>query len=118
MDDQQILSDLHDAIERLADAMNDQPPVSRALRRFADQLPSTRPGLRRRLAARMPRNPSAIRPLLWRALDDGVLDAKRFDAAMLMRARAERSLESRRYSPPAPIGSPSVSKSSTGPGRG
>jgi hypothetical protein len=120
MDDEQLLDDLHEAIQRLADAVSDEPPLAGALRRFADQLPATRPALRRALAARLPRNPSAIQPLLWSALSEGVLDARRFDVAMLTRARAERALRRRaeRYSPPA-AGSPSNSESSIGaPGSG
>ncbi len=117
MDDQQLLEELHRAIERLADAVSDEPPVARALRRFADDLPATRPALRSALARRLPRNPSAIKPLLWQALADGVIDARRFDLAMVARGRAARRLEaraSRRYSPPI-VGSPSDSESSVGP---
>lgn len=115
MDDDRLLEDLHHAIHRLADAVADERPIATALRRFADDLPSTRPVLRRALAARLPRNPSAIQPLLWSALADGVIDSRRFDVAMITRTRAARALARRgRYSPPAPTGSPSDSESSTG----
>ncbi len=114
MDDDQLLNDLHRAIHRLADAVEDERPIATALRRFADDLPATRPALRRAIAGRLPRNPAAIKPLLWSALADGLLDERRFDVAMLTRARAARALARRRYSPPAPTGSPSDSESSTG----
>jgi hypothetical protein len=116
MDDQLLLEELHHAIGRLADAVGDDPPTARALRRFADDLPATRPALRSALARRLPRNPSAIKPLLWDALADGVLDARRFDIAMIARGRAARVIEARttRYSPPI-VGSPSDSESSAGP---
>jgi hypothetical protein len=110
MDDDTLLSDLREAIHRLADAIGDHPPTAQALGRLADDLPQTRPSLRRALAARLPRNPSRIQPLLWRALDRGLLDGRRFDAAMLARSRAQRALE-RRYSPPEESGSPSDSES-------
>lgn len=110
MDDDKLLSDLREAIHRLADAVADHPPTAHALERLADELPTTRPSLRRQLAARLPRNPSRIEPLLYRALDHGLLDGRGFDAAMLVRSRAARALE-RRYSPDE-SGSPSDSESS------
>jgi hypothetical protein len=116
MDDELLLQNLRESIERLADAVADHPTTAHALERLARDLPATRPGVRRALAMRLPRNPSRIEPLLWRALDRGLLDARRFDAAMLTRARAARALAGR-YSPPGDSGSPSDSKSSE-PGSG
>lgn len=93
MENQALLSELHEAIERLADAVVDRPPVALTLRRLANALPEARPTSARRPL--VPRDPSAIEPLLWRALVDGVIDARRFDVVMVARARAARALADR-----------------------
>ncbi len=86
MENQTLLSDLHEAIDRLADAVDDQPAVAAALRRFATRLPEAERS--ERSETRLPQNPSAIRPLLWEALADGLIDGHQFDVAMVTRARA------------------------------
>jgi hypothetical protein len=89
MDQQaRILEELHLAIDRLADAVADRPPVACAIRRFADVLPEA---ARTLPAATAPRDPTAIRGLLYRALDAGALDARGFDRMMLARDRVARS---------------------------
>ena len=85
----QLLSDLREAMERLADAVVDRRSLAATLRRLADDLPDPRRTYR--LGAQ-PRNPSAIQGLLWDALAEGLLDARRFDVAMVARARAARIL--------------------------
>ena len=96
MEYQLVLSDLHCAIERLADAVADDVPLAASLRRFATRLPELAPERCRRQPRRERRDPSAIQPLLWRGLAEGVLDAHSFDVAMLTRARASARLARRR----------------------
>jgi hypothetical protein len=96
--DDKILGELHLAIERLADAVSDQPPMAGALRRFAARLPMARTDV---ALASAPRDPSAIRGLLYEALDVGALDARGFDWMMLARDRARRARRSRAARTPA-----------------
>ena len=57
-----LLADLNDSIDRLADELEvERPPCG------------------------------AERPLLYRALDEGALDARRFDRLMTIEARRSRS---------------------------
>ena len=79
---EQILRDLHHAIERLANTVEDEAPMAAALRRFARRLP-----LRATPTARKPR---PMRDLLYRALDEGAIDAPRFDWLMLAENRLAR----------------------------
>lgn len=86
----QLLVDLRASIERLADAVAERRSLAGALRLLSDALPDPK---RPRRSSMPARDPSAIRPLLWQALADGVIDYRRFDAAMMMRARAARILD-------------------------
>jgi len=90
MDQAILLHELHRSIHALADAIADEPDVARALRRLAARLPE--PGEPPPLPPPPPppprRRPAPLRPLLYRALADGVLDARRFDHAMLVGRRA------------------------------
>lgn len=79
--DAHLLHDLQQAVERLADAMHDEPPIAGALRRYAQALhPAASPPL---VAADAP-----VRELLYRALDEGALEVHRFDWLMVAERRA------------------------------
>jgi hypothetical protein len=78
-----VLRDLHQAIERLASSVDDAP-IAGALRRFARRLPSVEVDWSRRV------KPRPVRELLYRALDEGALDSRRFDWLMLAESRARR----------------------------
>lgn len=94
--EQHIIEELHLAIERLADAVADDAPLAASLRRFATRLPATAEESGRGRTCRAPRDPSAIQPLLWRGLAEGVIDGQSFDVAMVTRARAAGRLARRR----------------------
>ena len=87
--DETILRNLEHAVLRLADAVNGEPPISAALRRFAFALPGSRAA-----TSAAPPNPPPIgipiREVLYEALDAGAVDARRFDWLMLAEQRARR----------------------------
>lgn len=83
---EQLLADLARDLDRLADAIaSDEPQLARVLRCEAERagpeaLSAAEPVPRRR----------AIEPQLYRALDAGALDARRFDRLMTLAARVRR----------------------------
>ena len=83
-----ILRDLHHAIERLAHSVDEDAPMAAALRRFAKRLPSR--------AHPIARRPRPMRDILYRALDEGAIDAARFDWLMLAENRVARGGAARR----------------------
>jgi hypothetical protein len=93
MHDRRLLRNLRKAIERLADTVADEAPVADALRRFADSVPVSRKDL---ALAVGPDDPTAIRGLLYEALDAGDIDARRFDWLMLARSRVAARMRRRR----------------------
>jgi hypothetical protein len=92
-----LLTDLHRSIDRVAeDLAPDRPSLAAALRKRAAYLP--RP---EELTVGPPPTSgeqacAALSPLMYQALDEGVLDAREFDALMVRRARAARVLGARR----------------------
>ncbi len=94
---------LYASIVRLVDDLSpDRPDLARALYSEARRVPLT--------AARQPRlgrlyRPAPLRPVLYAALDAGIIDSVAFDRLMIYRARA-------RGAAPHNIGSPSDSESS------
>jgi hypothetical protein len=93
----ELLSHLHQSIDRLAaDLMRDRPDLALALRVQTASIPrpeELRP-LRPPVSARVACD--ELRPLLYRALEEGVVDAKGFDRLMLKQNRAARALRQRR----------------------
>ena len=82
--DAHLLYELQQAVERLADAMHDEPPIAGALRRYAQTLhPAASPPI---VSAR----PAPMRDLLYRALEEGALEVHRFDWLMVAERRADR----------------------------
>ncbi len=91
----QLLTDLHRSLDRLVEDLTpDQPELAAALRKEAAWIP--RP---EEVIARAPPSSASacasLRPLLYEALDAGVVDARRFDALMVRRARAATKLRVR-----------------------
>jgi hypothetical protein len=92
----QLLTDIHSSIDRLAeDLSRDRPDLAAALRKEAALIP--RPEITPSPPPPPPRAPaSRLGPLLYRALDEGILPHQRFDALMVRRARAADVLRNRR----------------------
>lgn len=89
-DHDRLLDALHHSLVHLADAVADAPDTAQALRRFAAVLPRRAVDLAPRPARR---RPSPVRPLLYRALAEGVVDARQFDRGMIVATRARRALD-------------------------
>jgi hypothetical protein len=94
----ELLTQLHDNLDRLADdLMRDRPDLANALRVQSAWIPHPRSRRRNRWRPRSARHVcSSLRPLLYRALDEGVLDERRFDTLMVQQRRAARTLEGAR----------------------
>jgi len=95
-----LLADIHHSLDRLAeDLSRDRPDLALALRKEATLIPRPErappPPPRVTSAPKPPVNCARLRPLLYRALDEGVLPARRFDALMVRRARAAGILRQR-----------------------
>jgi hypothetical protein len=90
----QLLDDIHRSIDRLAENLTpDRPDLAAALRKEAALIP--RPDLAP-VHPRPPASATQLGPLLYRALDEGLLPHHRFDALMIRRARAAGVLRQRR----------------------
>ena len=81
-----LLRDLEHAVLRLADAVDGEPPISAALRRFARTLPPAAPSPPRPVTRE-----HDVRGVLYEALDAGALDVRGFDWLMLAEGRARRA---------------------------
>jgi hypothetical protein len=111
----ELLTDLHQSIDLLAqDLARDRPALAAALRRRSAWIPrpedvsptarapttsggNSAPSAHSR--ARAPSSGAVCRqlpPLLYRALDEGVLNAKQFDSLMVGQSRAARALRERK----------------------
>lgn len=96
-----LLTDLHRSLDLVAeDVARDRPALAHALRRRAAWIPRpeevarTLPSLREKRAT----GDGACRslpPLLYRALDEGVLSAPQFDSLMVGQSRAARVMRER-----------------------
>jgi hypothetical protein len=91
-----LLTDIHQSIDRVADDLSrDRPDLATALRVQAAWIPRPEEidpasdGGGERACRR-------LRPLLYRALDEGVLDGDQFDRMMLRQNQARRALGKRR----------------------
>ncbi len=91
-----LLAGLHGAIDRVADDLDaDQPRLAQALREKAAWIPKPKRRVRivltrdTRVACR------SIPPLLYNALDHGLVDVDIFDALMVGQSRARRMLRAR-----------------------
>lgn len=85
-----LFVEIHRNVDRLCDDLQpDRPDLADAIRDHAAWIPRPEDLLR----GVLPSTRTSIRrlgPLLYDALDEGILDARQFDALMLERARAER----------------------------
>jgi hypothetical protein len=96
-----LLTEIHHNVDRVCeDLQRDRPDLATALREHAAWIP--RPDELRRgvLPSTKSTKTSARRlgPLLYDALDEGLVDSHQFDALMVTRSRAERVLS--RKTPP------------------
>jgi hypothetical protein len=93
----ELLTHLHQSIDLLAtDLMRDRPDLARALRVQTAGIPQPE---RERSTAPPPSAGAAcarLPPLLYGALDAGVVDARKFDRLMLLKTRAACTLRGRR----------------------
>ena len=88
---QTLLADLSHQLDRLAEELDrDRPVLARTLRREAARTAPLAAPEPRRLARPLTGRPGALRPLLYRALEDGAVDAQQFDRLMTVAARARR----------------------------
>ena len=90
-----LLTDIHHSLDRVCeDLERDRPDLAQALRTHSSWIP--RPD---DIVSLPPLSSTdsvhELRPLLYEALDAGLVDARQFDALMLERARAEHILEER-----------------------
>jgi hypothetical protein len=95
-----LLTDLHRSIDLVAqDVAREQPALAEALRKRAAWIPRpddvVAPLRTARAAATGEGACRALPPLLYRALDEGVLDAKQFDSLMVGQSRAARVMRER-----------------------
>lgn len=90
-----LLTEIHHNVDRVCeDLQRDRPDLAEALRQHAAWIP--RPDALERGV--LPSTKASVRrlgPLLYDALDEGVVDARQFDALMVERARAARILGDR-----------------------
>jgi hypothetical protein len=91
-----FLTDLHQSIDRVADDLSrDRPDLATALRLQAawiprpEDIPDPSPETDGERSCRR------LRPLLYEALDKGVLDGRQFDRMMLRQVQARRALGKR-----------------------
>jgi len=107
-----ILSDLHRSIDRVAQALlPEHPQLAAAMRAHATRLPPPP-------ATARVRPPRAIPPLAYRALDVGLLDGDELDRLLVRDARARALLRARGrgYNDGSPSDSLSSLGSTTGGG--
>ncbi len=90
-----LLLEIHHNVDLLCeDLQEDRPDLAAAIRDHAAWIP--KPDELLRGAHPSPKaTVDRLGPLLYDALDEGLVDARHFDALMLERARAERVIERR-----------------------
>jgi len=90
-----LLLEIHRNVDLLCeDLQTDRPDLADAIREHAAWIPKPDDLLR----GAQPSTKATVRrlgPLLYDALDEGLVDARQFDALMLERARAERIIDRR-----------------------
>lgn len=90
-----LLLEIHRNVDLLCeDLQTDRPDLADAIRDHAAWIPKPDDLLR----GASPSTKATVRrlgPLLYDALDEGLVDAQQFDALMIERARAERVIDGR-----------------------
>jgi hypothetical protein len=90
-----LLLEIHRNVDLLCeDLQTDRPDLAAAIRDHAAWIPRPDDLLRGALPSTK-RSARRLGPLLYDALDEGLVDAHRFDALMLERARAEKVIDGR-----------------------
>jgi hypothetical protein len=105
----ELVAEIHRNVDRVClDLEGDRPELANALRAQARAIP--RPEELVRVVPASNKSVGCLGPLLYDALDEGIVDARQFDALMLARARAERILVERQLGGyGVSVGSPSDS---------
>ncbi len=90
-----LLLEIHRSVDLLCeDLQSDRPDLADSIREHAAWIPKPDDLLR----GALPSTKATVRrlgPLLYDALDEGLVDAHHFDALMIERARAERVIAAR-----------------------
>jgi hypothetical protein len=91
----QLLTHIHHSIDRVCeDLERDRPDLAESLRVHASWIPRPEEVVGR-VSTPAGREVRELRPLLYEALDAGVVDARQFDVLMVDRARAQHVLDER-----------------------
>jgi hypothetical protein len=94
----QLLTELHRSFDLLAeDLMRDRPDLANALRLQTMNIPRPPLTVGERASPPSPETAcSELPPLLYGALDAGLVDAREFDRLMVLKTRAARTLRRRK----------------------
>ena len=92
----QLLIEIHQNVDLLCeDLEQDRPDLADAIRTHAAWIPRPEELLRGALPSTTKAPVERLGPLLYDALDEGLVDARQFDALMLERTAAARVLDER-----------------------
>jgi hypothetical protein len=90
-----LFAEIHHNVDRLCDDLQfDRPDLAAAVRRRASCIPRPEE-LVPKPPVRSQTSVDRLGPLLYDALDEGVIDARQFDALMIDRTRARRLIAER-----------------------
>ncbi len=90
-----LLNEIHRSVDALcADLQPDRPDLARAIRVHSAWIPPP-DQLERGVMPPVKITVRRLGPLLYDALDEGLVDAHQFDALMLERSRAQRVIDGR-----------------------
>jgi hypothetical protein len=90
-----LLLEIHQNVDLLCeDLQTDRPDLATAIREHAAWIPRPEE-LLRGVTPSTKASVARLGPLLYDALDEGLVDARQFDALMVERARAERVIDRR-----------------------
>src|ERR1700744_2626811 len=85
-----LFAEIHHNVDRLCDDLQiDRPDLAAAVRRRASCIPRPEE-LVPKVPVKTELSVERLGPLLYDALDEGVIDARQFDALMIDRTRARR----------------------------
>ena len=92
----QLLIEIHRHVDLLCeDLEQDRPDLADAIRTHAAWIPRPDDLLRGALPSTTQATVEQLGPLLYDALDEGLVDARQFDALMVERSAAARALDAR-----------------------
>jgi hypothetical protein len=92
----QLLIEIHNNVDLLCeDLEHDRPDLADAIRKHAAWIPRPDELMRGAMPSTTKATVRQLGPLLYDALDEGLVDARHFDALMVERAAAERVIDAR-----------------------